>query len=119
MSRRILVVDDELDILQAVCGILEDEGYEVIGCGSGQEAIAALSSACPSLILLDVMMPYMSGYEVLDALRKMPSMDGVPVVLMSAAPPKDKPSAERCTAFLRKPFNIDKLLATVKDCAVV
>jgi CheY-like chemotaxis protein len=116
VRQRILVVDDELDILHAVAGILEDEGYEVIACGSGREALAALSLARPSLILLDVMMPYMSGYEVLDSMKAMPALDGVPVVLMSAVEPNHKRSAS-WKAFLRKPFHLDKLLATVKDNA--
>jgi CheY-like chemotaxis protein len=117
VSQRILVVDDELDILHAVSGILEDEGYEVIACGSGREALAAISAARPSLVLLDVMMPYMSGYEVLDTMKAMPAMDGVPVVLMSAAEPSDKKSP-KWKAFLRKPFHLDKLLAAVKDNAL-
>jgi CheY-like chemotaxis protein len=117
MTQRIVVVDDELDILYAVRGILEDEGYEVVACGSGRDALAAISAAPPSLILLDVMMPYMSGYEVLDTLKEMPGMDGVPVVMMSAVEPKDK-EGPKWKAFLRKPFNLDKLLSTVKDCAL-
>ena len=119
MRQRILVVDDELDILHAVAGILEDEGYEVIACGSGREALAALSLARPSLILLDVMMPYMSGYEVLETLKAIPGMDGVPVILMSAVEPREKDTkGARWKAFLRKPFHLDKLLSTVKDNAL-
>ena len=122
MSQRILVVDDELDILHAVAGILEDEGYEVIACGSGREALAALSSLSslrPSLVLLDVMMPYMSGYEVLETLKAIPGMEGVPVILMSAVEPRQKDTkGARWKAFLRKPFHLDKLLSTVKDNAL-
>lgn len=117
MTQRILVVDDELDILYAVRGILEDEGYEVTACGSGREALSALSGDRPSLILLDVMMPYMSGYEVLESLRAMPGMADVPVVMMSAVEPREAKGGG-WKAFLRKPFHLDKLLTTVKDCAL-
>jgi CheY-like chemotaxis protein len=116
MTQTILVVDDEYDLQQVVRGILEDEGYNVVACSSGREALATIEQTHPHLVLLDVMMPVMSGYEVLDRLG--PQTGDVPIVLMSAAGPRPDDGAEpRMCAFLKKPFQLEKLLTTVRRFA--
>jgi DNA-binding response OmpR family regulator len=110
----VMLVEDEYDLQQAVKGLLEDEGYEVVACGSGEEALEALEGRRPDLLLLDLMLPYMSGDEVLDAVRGLPALDGLPVIVMSAVrTPKDEVVA-RSQAFLKKPFSADRLLSTVR-----
>jgi DNA-binding response OmpR family regulator len=110
----VMLVEDEYDLQQAVKGLLEDEGYEVMAFGSGEEALEALEGHRPDLLLLDLMLPYMSGDEVLDAVRGKPMLDGLPVIVMSAVrTPKDEVVA-RSQAFLKKPFSADRLLTTVR-----
>lgn len=114
MSRNILVVDDEPDLLQAVCGFLEDEGFRVRGVSSGAEALEVLANGpAPDLVLLDVMMPGLSGFDVLAKMEELDAAKRVPVVMMSAVDPGQKRPRAALKAFLRKPFDIDKLLATI------
>ncbi len=108
----ILVADDEYDLLHAVEGVLEDAGYHVVACGSGRDALAHLSLCRPALVLLDIMMPQVGGLDVLTKVRAHPELCGLPVVLMSAAPPRAAEHAD-CQAFLRKPFLVEELLAMV------
>lgn len=118
MTQMILIVDDEYDLQQVVRGVLEDEGYHVVACSSGREALEIVERAPPHLMLLDVMMPVMSGYDVLDALTRRALAPDLPVVLMSAAGPRpDAGSEPRMSAFLKKPFRLEKLLSTVRQFA--
>lgn len=113
-TRTILVVDDEPDLLQAVCGFLEDEGYVVRGVSSGSEALALLSEGpAPNLVLLDVMMPGLSGFDVLARMDEIGSAANVPVIMMSAVEAGPRRPHGRYKAFLKKPFDIDKLLGTI------
>lgn len=116
MTRSVLVVDDEPDLLQAVCGFLEDEGFTVRGVSSGTQALEVLTAGpAPDLVLLDVMMPGLSGYDVLEKMDGIAKASRVPVVLMSAVEGASRKTPPRCKAFLKKPFDIDKLLATVSS----
>jgi len=111
---KVVVVDDEYDLLQAIAGLLEDEGYDVDAFSSGPSAIKHLKEqqTPPSVILLDVMMPVLSGVDVLRQLRGHEATRSVPVVMMSAA---DPPAGDiGWDAFLKKPFDIKKLLSTVE-----
>lgn len=108
----VLVVDDEQDLLRAVEGLLEDEGFDVVACGTGREALAYLADTRPALVILDVMMPYISGYQVLDEIRNSAALEDIPVVLMSAASVRADRAAQ-CQAFLRKPFSVDQLMGAV------
>ncbi|UQA56335.1 response regulator [Polyangium aurulentum] len=112
--KTVLLVEDEYDLQQAVKGLLEDDGYEVIACGSGEEALEALEGSRPDLMLLDLMLPYMSGDEVLETVRCKLKLDGLPVIVMSAVrTPKDEVVA-RSQGFLKKPFSADRLLSAVR-----
>lgn len=114
MSGRILVVDDEYDLLHAVCGFLEDEGFDVQPCSSGEEALSILRAGNrPDLVLLDVMMPGLSGFEVAEQIRALDGSSHIAVVMMSAVSPDRMAKNGTFEAFLSKPFEIDKLLDTV------
>lgn len=114
----VLVVDDEHDILYAVKGVLEDEGYEVVACSAGSEALDYLATNRPNLVLMDVMMPYMTGYDVLERIQESPNLEGLPVVMMSAGAPAAAPKGEpRWRAFLKKPFTLDRLIQVVASFA--
>lgn len=108
---RILVVDDELDIAEAVRAVLEAEGYQVETAADGSECLQVLQAAPPDLLLLDVMMPVLDGFGVLEEMR---SADmSVPVVMMSAIRPDSRLAEYQIKAFLKKPFHLETLLETV------
>jgi CheY-like chemotaxis protein len=108
----ILVVDDEPSIAEMVQAILEDEGYEVVTAGNGQEALARLGKVRPHLVLCDVMMPGMDGRALCRALQADPHYRSIPVVLMSAALPGLGESSIYA-AFLSKPFDLTTLIDTI------
>jgi CheY-like chemotaxis protein len=113
--KTILVVDDEVDMRDAVQAILEGEGYAVQSAANGRQALDLIENGHrPDLLLLDVMMPVLTGYEVLDRLAQKPELRSLPVVMMSAVePPTRKGPAWK--AFLLKPFTLEDLLQTVAD----
>jgi two-component system alkaline phosphatase synthesis response regulator PhoP len=84
MSRKILVVDDNVDSLTIIRSMLESRGYTVRAAQSGPEALAQLEREVPDLVLLDVMMPEMSGLEVLERLRSAHATAKVPVIMVTA-----------------------------------
>lgn len=112
--KKILVVDDEFDLLQTICATLELGGYEPDAAGNAREALKKIAASKPDLVLTDVMMPYMSGYDLVEAIRKLPDREDVPLILMSAIDPAQHPQG-RWDAVLPKPFTLDKLLATVGE----
>ena len=109
---RILVVDDEPTIRQVIAEILQDEGFEVVTAVCGQQMLEHLGSFQPALILLDMMMPGLSGLAALEQLRVQPKLSDIPVVLMSAGMWEPQ-SREPLQAFLSKPFEIFELLNVV------
>lgn len=108
---KILVVDDEFDISEAICAILRADGHEVTVSSNGKEALEYLKSGKqqPELILLDVMMPYLSGYEVLKYIRNQEGLRKTPVILMSSVQPTGAQKRTGFNDFLRKPFDLSTL----------
>ena len=90
--KTILVADDEFDLAGTLRAILEGEGYSAEVCTNGREVLERLKARKPDLVLMDVMMPLMSGYDVLREMKRTPGLDGIPVVLMSAAPTRVSPT---------------------------
>lgn len=115
--RKILVIDDEVNIRETVADILELNGYDVRVAASGAEGIAKAHEEIPSLIICDVMMPEVSGYQVAESVRKNALLQSVPFVFLSA---KSTMSDLRlgmnkgASDYLTKPFDIDQLLAVVE-----
>ncbi|MCP4664245.1 MAG: response regulator, partial [bacterium] len=113
-SARILVVDDEPVIRQVLVNQLAAEGYAITQAASGAEALARVEERLPDLVLLDVMMPRMSGYEVCRTLRERYTLDELPVVFLTA---KSQPSdlvvglAAGANDYLPKPVSKSELLA--------
>jgi DNA-binding response OmpR family regulator len=106
----VLVVDDEMDIRESIRDILEIEGYHVCCAANGQEALDVLSEVRPGLILLDLMMPVMSGYELLQQLRESDDLSSIPVTVVSANGDR---AAVRGADVLKKPVDLDVLLHVV------
>lgn len=115
--KTVLVVDDELDIADAVKSILEDEGYHVVVCANGREALQRLDTTRPDLAIVDIMMPVMNGFETIRAIRKHPEFNKLPVLIMSAIDPSVKPPEYDSAGFLKKPFSLKDLLQHVHHLA--
>ncbi len=114
--KSILVVDDEFDLASTLRAILEGAGYRVETCSNGREALERLRGGPrPDLVLTDVMMPLVSGFEVLQTMRQTPGLQEVPVVVMSSVPPGVKRDDYGWQAFLRKPFGLEVLMRTVRQ----
>jgi two-component system, chemotaxis family, chemotaxis protein CheY len=109
----VLVVDDDPDILEAICDILEGEHYRVARARHGLEALERVEQERPVLILLDLMMPVMDGLAFADALRSRQRHFGIPIIVISADGNPQKAAAVGARGFLAKPFDIDALLAQV------
>lgn len=117
MAKKILAVDDEKAIVRLVQVNLEREGYEVVTAYDGREALEKVASERPDLIVLDVMMPYMDGFEVLQQLKKSPETRDIPVIMLTAKAQdadvfRGWQSGVDC--YLTKPFNPMELKAFVK-----
>ena len=111
----ILVVDDDADIREALCSILEDENYRVASAADGREALDVAAEERPSLILLDIMMPVMSGTEFRAAQLADDALRDVPVVILSAdARCIDVGRLLGAAATLSKPFEPSALLDAMK-----
>lgn len=111
--KNILVVDDEYDLLETICAALDLAGYHPVPASNGADALRALQQERPDLVLTDVMMPYVSGYELVAEIRKMPQGGKLPVVIMSAIDPSLHPKGS-WNAIILKPFTLDGLLATIE-----
>ena len=107
-------MDDDGDILALVEAVLAEEGYEVSVARNGREALGGLSRSLPDLILLDLAMPVMNGWEFVRALRERGEVARVPIVVMTASPqPSGQVLPASVTAYLAKPFDLDDLLSCV------
>jgi adenylate cyclase len=118
MSARILVVDDQPANVKLLDQLLTMSGYEVITALSGREALEKMGSANPDLVLLDVVMPQMSGYEVCRSIRATRATELLPIVMITALDPGEervKGIESGADDFLSKPINQPELLARVKS----
>lgn len=112
---RIMLVDDDTDMLMMLEIALRDD-YEVVSATNGMEAVERLVDFQPDLMLLDIMMPKMNGYQLLQSVRRTPPTSALPVIILSAkSSAKDQEYAGRlgATLFLAKPCPIDHLLRTL------
>ncbi|MFH1140554.1 MAG: response regulator transcription factor, partial [Chloroflexota bacterium] len=113
-KRRILVVDDEPSIVKFVGESLRQEGYEVVEASDGEQALWAAEQAVPTLIVLDIEMPKLNGFEVCQRIRE---WSHVPIIILSARlDEEDKVKALQLGAddYLVKPFGINELIARVE-----
>ncbi len=116
MARRLLVVDDEAILLKAVAATLRAEGYEVTTARSGADALVSINQTMPDLIISDIRMPGMDGYELARILRSNARTTLVPIIFLTAkGDRKDRIDGFRSgvDAYLTKPFDPDELLAVI------
>ena len=120
MGGRILLIEDEGNIREAIGFILSRAGWEVQGHGNGATAIEAVTHTKPDMVILDIMLPGLSGFEILRALRDGAETAQLPVLMLTAkGQARDQEAAFEmgADAYLTKPFSNADLLATVARLA--
>ena len=110
---KILVVEDDDDIRDSLKELLEEEGYRVDTAANGEQALNRLRGEAPQLILLDLMMPVMDGWEFQKQLREIPSFSRVPIIVISASKFSREPL--NAAAFIPKPLDAGVLLETIES----
>ena len=112
---RILVVDDDDSIREFVGMALEDEGHQVVTAAQGAQALVVAAESPPDLILLDIRMPVMDGWEFARLYRQQPGPHAPIVVLSATGNPAATMQQIGAMSFLAKPFELKQLLALVED----
>jgi DNA-binding response OmpR family regulator len=117
-SPRILVADDEPALLRLLEFVLGRRGFIIQGVTNGNAAVEVLKAESPDLVILDVMMPGLDGYEVLTFIRETPRLEGLPVVMLTARAQLDdiqRGLTLGADAYLAKPFDPEELLSVVES----
>lgn len=116
MSKTVLIADDEPNIVISLEFLLEQAGYQVLVAHDGQEALDAIRRQTPDLVLLDVMLPRLSGFDVCQKIRENPDWQDVRVVMLTAKGREvevSKGLALGADAYITKPFSTQELLAEI------
>ena len=117
MAKKILVADDEPDIVKMLSMRLKAQGYEVIAAFDGLQAVREAYKQRPDLILLDIKMPIGDGYTVFENLKRSVQIRLIPIIFISALPPREveeKTAQLGVEGFVPKPFDSKELIAKVK-----
>jgi CheY-like chemotaxis protein len=115
--KKILLVDDEGDLINYIAAVLQEEGFDVSTRLSAEEALGKISAETPDLVISDVRMQNMDGFEMLQIMKTMRGADKVPVIFLTAIDDRlGQQQAERlgATAYISKPFDLDDLIRLVK-----
>ncbi len=118
MPQRILIVDDEPNIVISLEYLMKREGYEVATAGDGEAALEALATAAPDLVILDVMLPKMNGFEVCRRMRADPRWRGTRVLMLTAKgrdTEVQKGLGLGADLYVTKPFSTKELVAQVRQ----
>lgn len=120
MSGRILVVDDDPNVLRLMSYIVEEEGYDVFTAKSGAEALEAIQQERPCLVILDLVMPGVSGFHICERLRTDPAMAGIKILAVTGyAEPANmrRILAMGANEYVEKPLNVEEFLEKVRRLA--
>lgn len=120
MAKRVLLIEDEPNIIQAIRFILSRDGWEVVSHSDGNTAVAEVLKRDPDVVILDVMLPNKSGFEILQDLRADETTKDLPVLMLTArGQNRDRELATRYGAsrFMTKPFANSEILSTVQELA--
>jgi two-component system cell cycle response regulator DivK len=116
MDKTILYIEDNFDNQLLIKRVLEAEGYDVLVANNGEEGISIATNDHPDLILIDINLPDIDGYEVTRRLRKTPSLTDTPILAVTANVMKgdrEKTLAAGCNSYIRKPIDVDTLPSQV------
>lgn len=120
MKTKILIADDELEILDVLKRRLEKEGFDVLATSCAKDCLELAKSPAPDLILLDIVMPDMNGYEVAKSLKNEPTTKNIKILFTTGQDLEPMAIINRCkeldaTDFLLKPFSIEDLLKKINE----
>jgi DNA-binding response OmpR family regulator len=118
MAKRVLVVDDEPNIVMSLRFLMEREGFQVEVAATGKAAVAALAGPPADLVLLDVMIPGLDGFEVCQRIRAAPAWQAAKIVMLTAKGrdvERDRGMALGADAYVTKPFSTRDLVARIKQ----
>ncbi|WP_397543295.1 response regulator [Roseovarius salis] len=118
MGKRVILIEDERNIIEAIRFILAREGWEVKTHSNGHDAVDVVRAQRPDLLILDVMLPGRSGFDILQEIRGDDDLNGVPVLMLTArGQDKDREMAERAGAsrYMTKPFSNAEVLEAVRE----
>jgi two-component system, cell cycle response regulator DivK len=118
MSKRILVVEDQADNRQIIRDMLAPTGYEITEVENGEEALTAISKQRPDLILMDIQLPVMDGYEATRRIKADPALRSIPIIAVTSyalSGEEKKARAVGCDEYVPKPFSPRQLLAKIRD----
>ena len=117
MPKKILVVDDNQDNRELVVKVLRNRGYQVIEAVDGEEALQKAESERPALILMDISLPKIDGYEVTKRIKGRPELRDIPIIALTAHAMKgdrEKALLSGCEGYLSKPINVRELPEQIK-----
>ncbi|MFK7868455.1 MAG: response regulator transcription factor [Roseobacter sp.] len=118
MSRKVLLIEDEPNIVEAIRFLLQREGWEVQSHQNGSDAVDVVRREHPDLVVLDVMLPGKSGFDILSELREAKETADLPILMLTArGQTRDRELAERAgvSRFMTKPFSNSEVLTAVRD----
>ena len=119
MAKRILIADDSVNTRGILRFMLQNQGFELVEAENGEEALAKAASSRPDLIVLDGMMPKLSGFDACRYLKEDPKTKDIPVILLTAVPQtgptRDWAKEAPADKFMAKPFQMKDLLAAIES----
>lgn len=120
MAKRVLLAEDEPNIVESLTFLMERAGFDISAESDGRLALEIALSDPPDILILDVMLPELDGYEILRQLRADPRTEGLPILMLTAKGQReDRETALECGAdlFITKPFSNSEIVAAVKQLA--
>jgi two-component system, cell cycle response regulator DivK len=118
MSKCVLIVEDQEDNRKILRDLLSNAGYDLIEATTGEEGVALALSKRPNLILMDIQLPVMDGYEATRRIKSNPELKSIPVIAVTSyalSGDEAKARAVGCDAYVTKPFSPRQLLAKVRE----
>ena len=118
MSKLILAVEDQEDNMQILRDLITSAGYEVVEAENGEEALAAVAKRRPDLILMDIQIPIVDGYEVTRRIKADPALRSIPIIAVTShaiGGGEEKARAAGCDDFVAKPYSPRQLLAKIRQ----
>lgn len=120
MGKKILVVEDQEDNRRIVRDLLTHAGYEVIEVDDGEQALGAAATHRPDVILMDIQLPLLDGYEATQLIKADPNLKHIPIIVVTSyalSGDETKARAAGCDAYVAKPFSPKALLAKIREFA--
>ena len=118
MTKRILVIEDQEDNRRILRDLLSTFGYELIEAENGEDGVAAAAADRPDLILMDIQLPLLDGYEATRRIKAQPALSAIPIIAVTSyalSGDEDKARAAGCEGYITKPFSPRELLAKIRE----